>query len=152
MSFIRKELGENFKNFNKIFNKYAEIIINYENNLDIKGKLLEHANREQASWLAYYDERRIELKTYVEFFELEIQKTKVQLLKGMEVYPRELSDRMKEKYVEGEQAYMDIYEKYLEVKEIYGKFDSIVNAFVQRGYSLRNITNLRVASLENVVV
>lgn len=152
MSFIRNELGKDFKNFNKVFGKYAEILIDYEKNLIIKGKLLEHANREQATWLAYYDERRIELKIYVEFFELEIQKTRVCLLKGMESYPRELSDRMKEKYIEGEDLYLNIYEKYLEVKELYGKFDSIVNSFIQRGYALRNITNLRVASLEDVVI
>ena len=102
--------------------------------------------------MAYYDERRIELKVYVEFFEMEIMKVKAKLLRGMETYPRELSDRMKEKYIEGEEAYLDVYEKYLGVKELYGKFDSIVRAFEQRGYALRNITNARVASVHDAII
>ncbi len=152
MSYIRKQLGENYKNYATVLNEYADVLMNYDENLAIKGKLLEHSNREQPIWLAYYDERKIELKVYVEFFELEIMRVKAKLLKGMETYPRELSDRMKEKYIEGEQAYLDVYEKYLEVKEMYGKFDSIVNSFIQRGYALRNITNRRVAGLEDVTI
>lgn len=152
MSYIRKELGEKYKNFNKVFGKYAEIIIDYEQDLAIEGKQLELANREQPIRMAYYDERRIELKVYVEFFEMEILKVKSKLMKGMESYPRELSDRMKEKYIEGEEAYLNVYEKYLEVKELYGKFDSIVNAFTQRGFALRNITNARVASVHDSII
>lgn len=152
MSFIRNELGKDYKNLNKVLNRYVEVLTDYEDNIAIEGKLLEQANREQPTWLAYYDERRIELKIYVEFFELEIMRVKVKLLKGMEKYPRELSDRMKEKYIEGEEAYLNVYEKYLEVKEIYGKVDSIVKSFEQRGFALRNITNARVASVHDVTI
>ena len=151
MSYIRKQLGEKYKNFNNVFAKYAEIL-DYEEHLKIEGKTLEQANREQPIWMAYYDERRVELKVYLEFFELEIQKTRAKLLRGMETYPRELSDRMKEKYIEQEETYLDVYEKYLEVKEIYGKFSSIVEAFTQRGFALRNITNARVAAVHDEVL
>lgn len=152
MSYIRKELGEKYKNFNKVFEKYAELVVSYEQELAIEGKQLETANREQPTWIAYYDERRVELKIYVEFFEMEIQKVRAKLLKGMEQYPRDLSDRMKEKYIEGEESYLNVYEKYLEVKELYGKFDSIVKAFEQRGFALRNITNARVASVHDAII
>ncbi len=149
---IRKDLGDGYKNLGKILEPYMVALDDKEENLAIKGKLLEHANREQASWISYYDERRIELSTYVKFFEMEIARVRSEVLKGMESYPRELSDRSKEKYIDSNEKYLEVYEKYIAVKELYGLYESTVESFKQRGFALRNITNLRVASLEDVVI
>ncbi len=149
---LRETLGEQYKNLGKVLAPYAEEIMNYDENLRIKGKTLEHANREQPSWLAYYDERRIELHTLVRFFEIEISSVKSKIFKGMENYPRDLSDRAKDKYIESNPEYLFVQEKYLMVKEMYLRYEGIVEAFRQRGFALRNITNIRVASLEDVVI
>lgn len=149
---IRKTLGEDYVNLDRVLTPYLEALEDKEVHLRIEGKRLEHANREQASWLSFYDERRIELGTYVKFFELEIGRVKAKCLKAMEQYPRELSDRMKEKYIEGEEEFLKVNEILLAVKELHSEYESIVNAFKDRGFALRNITNIRVHALEDVVI
>lgn len=153
MSYLKKELGENYKNLDKVLEPYLSALDDLDINLAIKGKLLEHSNREQASWLSYYDQRRIELSTLVRFFEQEVKRIRGILFKQfVESYPRDLSDRQIDKYIDSEQAYLDINEKYLAIKEVYDQFTGAVDAFIQRGYALRNITNIRVNNLEDVII
>ena len=149
---IKEQVGENYVNLSKVLEPYLEELSNYEQHLEIKGKTIELANREQPQHLAWYDERRVELSTLVKFFESEIARVRSKLLKGMEQYPRDLTDRMREKYVDQEETYLKVYEKYLAVKEVYGLYESIVDAFRARGYALNNITKIRVASLEDVIL
>lgn len=149
---IRKTIGDKYENLEAILAPYIEDLDEKEQNLKIEGKRLELANREQASWLSYYDERRIELATYVKFFEMELSRVRSTILKNMERYPKDLSDRARDKYIDSHEDYLNVYELYLTVKELYSEYESIVNAFIQRGYSLRNITNIRVAALEDVVI
>lgn len=149
---IRDDLGENYKNLGTVLAPYIQALDEKDQNLKIEGKLLEHANREQASWISFYDERRMELATYLKFFEMEIGRVRAECLKAMEKYPRELSDRAKDKYIDGNEKYLAVYEQYLAVKELHGLFESAVESFKQRGFALRNITNIRCAALEDVVI
>jgi hypothetical protein len=149
---LKEDLGEGYVNLNNLLTPYVEELVNKEAHLDIKGKTIERANREQPQHLAYYDERRIELYTLVKFFEAEIARIRSKLIKNMENYPRDLSDRMKDKYVDQEEAYLEVYHKFLAVKEMYGLFESTVECFKARGYALNNITKIRVASLEDVIL
>jgi hypothetical protein len=149
---IKTDLGEHYVNLPKMLKPYIIALANKDDDLGIKGKTIEHANREQPQHLSYYDERCVELNTYVKFFDSEIARVRATLIKGMESYPRDLSDRMKEKYVDQEDAYLKVYEQYLAVKEIHGQFASIVDAFRARGFALNNITKIRVAALEDVIL
>ena len=116
-------------------------------------KNLEHANREQPAWQSYYDQRRIELYALVKYYEGQINRVRGKLYKSYtETYSRELTDRAKDKYIDNEKSYLDMLEVYLEVKELYDRYDAVVEAFKSRGYALNNITKIRVASLEDVVV
>jgi hypothetical protein len=147
------DLKQRYKNLPTVLETYEEVWKYAEQDLAIKGKSLEIANKENSALYAYYDERRVELKTLVDYLELQINKTRGRLWRTFtENNNREISDRSKEKYIDGEQAYLDIYEIYLEVKEMYNQFESVVEAFKLRGYSLNNITKIRVAALENVTL
>lgn len=149
---IKEDLGPEYKNLGKMLEPYIMDLENKDAALGIKGKTIELANREQPQHLAYYDERRVELHTLVKFFEAEIARVRSKLLKGMEQYPRELTDRMKDKYIDDDEAYLAVIEKYLAVKEVYGLYDSLVECFRARGFALNNITKIRVASLEDVIL
>lgn len=149
---IREQVGDEYENLDTLLEPYVRDIAELEDHLVIEGKLLEHANREQPAWMSFYDERRIELSTYVKFFEIEIQRVRSRALKSMENYPRELSDRAKEKYIDANEQYLAVYEKYLAVRELYELYVSAVESFKQRGFALRNITNIRVESLEDVII
>ncbi len=146
-------LKDRFKNLPSILAEYDEALEEAEPYLMLKGKTLVEANRENASRYAFYDERRVELKTLVEYIESQVQRVRGQLFRGFtEQYNRDLSDRAKDKYIDSEQAYLDIYEIYLEVKEMYDQYSSVVEAFKLQGYALRNITEARVASVENATI
>lgn len=64
----------------------------------------------------------------------------------------ELSERGKERYIEKEPEYLDAAKRLLEVEELAQIYDGIVKSFEQRGYTLRNLTDLRVNSLDDSMI
>jgi len=149
------DLGKRFK-----FDKLPEVLAEYEKEIDeangrikLKGLKLDHANRENPSWTAYYDQRRIELYTIVKWLDANVKRVRSTLFKNLyKNQPYDLSDTAKNKFVDSEPAYLDAYELYLEGKELYETYQSIVEAFKARGYALNNITKTRVASLEDAII
>jgi hypothetical protein len=147
------DLKERFKNLPDLLAAYDGDLKNAEQDLAIKGKSLENANKENPSLHAYYDQRRLELKTLVDFMDNQVSRTRGRLFKAFtENNNRELSDRAKNEYINGEQAYLDIYEIYLEIKDLQQQYESVVEAFKLRGYALKNITEIRIAQMENVLL
>lgn len=147
------DINKRFKNLASVLTPYDDALAELEGDLKIKGKSLEVANRENPSLYSYYDQRRVELKTLVDYMEKEVDRVRSRLFRSFtENFKRDLSDRAKNQYIDSEQAFLDINEVYLEVKEMYEQFSSAVEAFKLRGYALNNITKIRVASMENVIV
>lgn len=137
----------------KFIFQYEEYLGKVEEEIKIKGKLLEHANRENPSLQYFYDQKRAEVSSVLKLMEAIVQRTRGRLYKQYtEHYNRELGDRAIEKYIDQEKEYLDYYELYLAVKELYDKYDSVVDAFRSRGYSLNNITKIRVAALEDQMI
>jgi hypothetical protein len=124
-----------------------------EDNLRIKGKVLETANSEQPGWLLYYDSRRAELYALMKWLESRLAAVRGKYFKQYtEHYSRELSDRQKDKYIDNEQQVQVQLELYLQVKELHDRFQAVVDAFQARGFALKNITELRIRSLEDSVI
>lgn len=147
MSIVR-QLGKNLEHFDTIMAGFQADLEQAKANLEIKGKNLEQANKEQASWRYFYDARKSELAALLKHFEVQLDKVRSRLFKGLEKYPKDLSDRAKDKYIDNEQDYLDVHEVYLEVKEMHDKYAALSAAFEARGFALRNITEIRVHSLE----
>lgn len=147
------DIEDDLKNIPQLLFKYEDALAGYEENLKIKGKNLEKANVENPSWLAYYDQRRIELNSIARFVEMKLEQTKGKLWKAYtENYSRELSARDKDQYIAREAEYLKVYQVLITVEELLKKYSSVVDSFQNRGYSLRNITSLRVATMEDVVL
>lgn len=147
------DLGENLCNLPDIVAQYEKELQSAYDVVKIEGKTIETANRENPSWQLYYDQRKIELYALVKYIDSLVQKTRGNLFKKYkENYSRELTEREINRYIDNEQAYLQKYELYLEIKELYEKYESVVNAFLSRGYALNNITKIRVASLEDVIL
>jgi len=150
---IINDLGKDSINLPTILANYETALGGFEDKLEIKGKNLEHANSEQPAWQSYYDQRRIELYTLVKYYEGQINRVRGKLFKSYtETYSRELTDRAKDKYIDNEEAYLKMFEIYLEVKEVHDQYSAVVEAFKSRGYALNNITKIRVAALEDVTI
>jgi hypothetical protein len=132
---------------------YKEDIQNYKKHLETKGKPIGEANRENASWLAFYDERRIELRVIIKYIEMDIARVRGKLYKSFtEGYHVDLGERAKEKYIDQEEEYLKRKRALIQIEEMYEKYQSIVSAFMQRGYDLRNLTQLKVAAIDNVEI
>lgn len=147
------DVDDDLKNIPELLFKYEDALEGHEENLKIKGKNLEKANVENPSWLAYYDQRRIELHSLARFVEMKLDQTKGKLWKMYtENYSRELAARDKDQYIAREAEYLKVYQVLITVEELLKKYSSVVDAFQNRGYALRNITSLRVATMEDVVL
>lgn len=151
------DLGEDRKNIKenviKLILKYTDDLSAVEKEIAIEGKTLEKANMEQATLQFFYDERRSELYTLTKYMEREVERVRGMLWrKYTENHSRELSPRDKDQYINNDKQYLDEHEMFLQVEELYKKYCAVGEAFTSRGYALRNVTNLRVASLENVVL
>lgn len=139
-----------------------DIIEEYENLIDeeevakklqIRGKALETANTEQASWQFYFETRKAEIHSIVKWLEGKLAAVRGKYFKTYtEHYSRELSDRQKDKYIDNEKDVLDQLEVYLQVKELYEKYEAVCNAFKSRGFALRNITEIRIRSLEDTII
>lgn len=147
------ELGEGYSNLPSIIAEYEDLLSGVEEKISIKGKSIEHANRENPTWQLYYDQKRIELHTLVRYLESQMSRVRGKLFRSYtEAHQRELSDRAKDKYIDNEDAFLAINELYLEIKEVYDKYQAVCDAYKSRGYALNNITKVRVASLEDAMI
>lgn len=147
------DVADDLSNIPKILDLYDQALDGHEENLRIKGKNLEQANVENPSWLAYYDQRKIELNSLARFIDMKLEQEKGKLWKAYtENYSRELSARDKDQYISKDASYLKVYQILIIIEELLKKYSSVVDAFQNRGYALRNITSLRVSSMEDVVL
>lgn len=150
---ILSKIGPKNENLGAILEKFEKDIEKVFDVLTIEHKTLEQANRENASWHYFFASRKAELSTLVKYFEAEVESVRGNLFKTLtKTNQRDMSDRAKDKFIDSEEAYLTAYELYLEVKEVYDKYTSVVEAFVVRGYALNNITKARVAEVHNMVI
>jgi len=152
---ILDRIGNNLEHLPDLIEQYSQLIDEEQlkKEIAIRGKVLEHANSEQASLLFYYSSRKEEIKTILRHVS-----NKVTALRGKhyrnytEHYSRELNDRQKDKYIDNESDVVMYNEVLCRIEELYGLYDAVVEAFKQRGFSLRNITESRVRSVENSII
>lgn len=146
-------LHQNVANVVKIIEVFEDDLKDYKEHLRLKGKNLVVANNEQPSWLVYYDARRTKLKASLDFMEAHVQSVRGKLWKDYtENYSRDLQTKDKEQYINNEPNFLNAYELYLELKELYDRYVAIVDAFKARGYALNNITRLVSSEMTDYII
>lgn len=147
------DIGQKFEKLPAVIAEYENVLKDAEDLIRLKGKMLVEANKENPAWQLFYDQKRIELATLSKFLESQVLKIRGKLFRSLcENHQLDLSDRAKDKYIDNEKEYLDIYELFLEVDEIYKKYQAVVDAFQARSYSLNNLTKIHVAQLENIII
>lgn len=148
---VLHELGPNNKGLPSLLEKFEDDLSSYEKDLTIKGKLLGFALKEQPTRSAYYGDRAIELATLVKHFEAQVKRVRSGLIKQyVNNYSVALSERMLEKYIDGEIDYLNMNSLLLEVKELAEKYNMVVDAFNRRGFALRDLTLAHVNEIQGV--
>jgi len=146
-------ITSDIKNYTKILDHYEAEMNGFKENLELEGKTLERANREQPSWLSFYDQKKLELRSVVKFLDDRVEKERGLLWRNYtENYSVELTPRDKERYICKDEEYLNAREMYLEVNELFGKYEAIVRAFEARGYALKNITEARIHTVGDIVL
>ena len=147
------DIGIDYENLPDVLIKYEDILDGAYDNLTIKGKTLEAANREQPVLLFTYDQHRVELETLLKYFEYQSNKVRSNLFKNFtENFSIELGDRAKQLYIDREPTFNTINSLLLEVRELCKKYESLAEAFKARGYALKNITDARINQIYNEVI
>lgn len=147
------KLTPNLSNFYEILAVYENDLAECQQNLTIKGKTLEFALKEQPTWSAYYGERAAELSSLVKFMDMHVNRIRGHhTVRYKENYNPALSERMMDKYIDKEEDFLDMYEMYLEVKELHEKYVMVLEAFNRRGFALRDITQSRIAEIQGVTL
>lgn len=153
MSSLIKAIGTNYKNIPTLLQVYDNDLLGYENNLTMKGKTLEHSLKEQASLVAYYAERKVELKTILSYLETQTKQVRALLyVQYNEQYSRSLGDRAIERYIDREEKYVEICNYVIEVEEVLEKYTMLIDAFNRRGFALRDITAARINLINDVTL
>jgi hypothetical protein len=150
------DLGALSKDLNRVvdvFAAYDSALDDVEGIIKMQGKTVNEALAENASWLLYYDQRKVELKKLTRFMEDRVKRVRGKLYKAMtNNNHRDLSDRAKDKYIDQEKAYLDVRSVQYEVQELFEKYESVVETFRARGFALNNIVKAKVAELDGIII
>jgi hypothetical protein len=93
------------------------------------------------------------LKSIEEFIEVRLKEIEsIHWRKYNETYSRALSTRDIQAYIAGEPDYKTIKELNLEVNYVKSQVEALYEALVSMGYQIKNVTSLRIAELEEVIV
>lgn len=142
--------------YEQIPKKLLEIekkIENWRDDVSLDGKNLQSAVVEQPSLLAYYDQIAVDAGYYVDLMEMIVKKTRAERIRFIrDNFARDYTDSAIQKAVDGDPQYVKVYEIYIEVKEVYDKCKSLVEAFKQRSYSLNNLVKIHENELENITI
>lgn len=121
-----------------------------EKDIKVKGKTVLDANSEQPALFGYYDEIRTCVKLIHSYLELRLAQRKASVYKYItENSEYDYGERAKETLINEDTDYFNLKLKQLEVEEVLALVTSICESFVQRGYSLNNITKAVVAEVQD---
>lgn len=133
--------------------KYEAALERIVEDVKIKGKTLEVANREQGDLTLEYATLHSECSTVTKYFESILNSTRSEIFKKYQkTSDKLLTDRAIEKYTDSETQYLDQYHLYLELVAIRDKLGAAVEALKSRGFALRNITEVRVNGLQHSAI
>ncbi len=137
----------------EILNEFNKFIEQTRSKLKISGKTLLAVSSEQPELLFECLSKRAELKQILKTLELQVNRVRSNLFRQYtENMDIALSDRAKEKYIDSEQQYIDISHQYNSIFEVYEQIDALCQAFIARGYTIKNIIELKLNALEYIEI
>lgn len=145
--------GENLSGLPTAFISLEKRLSGWEKDIMLDGKNLQAAVVEQPSLLAYYDQIAVEAESMMDYMELMVKRVRAERMKFIkENSSKDYTDSAIQKVIDGDKQYIKTYQIFLEVKELYEKSKSVVEAFKQRSYSLNNLVKIRENDLENITI
>ena len=128
-------------------------ISDWKTDINLNGKNLQSALIEQPSYLARYDQIAAEANYLVDCMDIIVKRVRAERIRFIkDTFARDYTDSAIQKIVDGDKRYLDVYQVYIEVKYLYDRCKSLVDAFKQRSYALNNIVKVRESELEDITI
>ncbi len=94
-----------------------------------------------------------EIEAILEHLNIELRRERSKVFrKYLEAYNRQLSSRDAEKYVDGEQSVIDMSHLCNQFSLLRNKYLGVLKALETKSFQIHNITKLRTAGLEDIVI
>ena len=136
-----------------LIKKYETEINESQKRLSLSGKSGVGALKEQCAWPVHYGCLKAEVTKLLRYIARREEQLRGERTKWyIESYPREHSERARDKLIDHEPVFTQIREVYLEVEEIKDKLTAICEAWDRRGFSLRDWTALKVAEITDLTI
>ena len=149
MANIIDVLKKDLKVLDSVIELYQNDLMEADDIIKLKGKQIDFANVEHSGWANYYHQKGVEVKNIRDYVEMKLDEVQGQLwMKYTEHYDRQLAQKDIERYIKQHAEYLDMYEKYLKVNELWGQFERVRESFKSRGYNLNNLTKLITANVQ----
>lgn len=136
----------------QIFFKYEKLIDDAEVLFKLEGQKLELIMRNLPQNQTFYSKLSHDMKQVVKWLENYKSKIEAKYTRNYSQGARALPAREAATLISGESAIVEINQLIIEANLLYMKLDSIVEGFIQMGWSCGNITKLRVAELQETII
>jgi hypothetical protein len=135
-----------------LFDDYEREIAKAEPLFDIKGERLEMLARDLPQHQGHYNLKMQEMKMLMKWLENYKAKLEAIHLKNYSRGQRALSASDQKIFLAGESNIIELNQLIIEATLMHGKLEAIVDSFRQMGWMVGNITKLRVAELQEVIL
>lgn len=147
------DLNDDLSNLATVIKQYESHIVKAENDLCLEGKTLQTANCEQPVHYSYYNTLHQQLKSIERMVANKVQHKKGCLWRQFkENYTIQLSPTDINNYIDSDLGYYKMQQLLLIVQEMTGNMSMLVKSFEQRGFALRNLTQIRVHELQQTII
>jgi hypothetical protein len=132
---------------------YSQLIDNAEPLFNLENESLEGKCKEHAKNLMFYDLMLQECRTVEETIRTKIDEIESALYRKLnETSQRALGTRDIQQYIKSDPQFVAAQEIMLEVVHVKRQLEAIVEALKAMGWSINNITKLRIAQLEGTML
>lgn len=135
-----------------IFENYQQHINSAEPLFSIEGVRLELIARDLPINQTFYAHRAAEMRQVIKWLENYKAKLEARYTKNYSQGQRALGAREAATFISGEKEIVELNQLIIEATLLYQQLDDIVEGFKQMGWMLGNITKLRVAELQDVII
>lgn len=118
----------------------------------IEGERLETIARTIPHHQATYAQKAMEARAVVKWLEIHRGRAESKYVKNYNNAPRALGVKEQSQYLQGEREIVDLNQLIVQAALYQQQFDEIVEAIKQMGWMVGNITKLRVAELQDVII
>ncbi len=145
-------LGEDISHINDCMDYFEDELAEARKECQIKGSL-EQASARLPGIFEYRYSQLQEIESILEYLNIELRKIRSQQFKKYkETYNTELSDRIIDKYIDGEDEVVDWSKILNSIALIRNQYISITKSLDQKNWQIGHIVRLRTAGIEDTQI